>query len=182
MEGEVANLYGNSPFEVLGVSPGADAAAVRAAYRVKVKECHPDQFTDEEKSREAQEELIRLNLAYEEALKLLSRQRVGFNLISQDEAKHFAGRLMEQGNPESALRQLHRADARDEEWYILNGKILMELRRYEEAEASFRQAIRSDPNNRSYHALALDATVKQRESKKLNVKLQNWFKDSFGRR
>jgi curved DNA-binding protein CbpA len=182
LEGEVANLYGNSPFEVLGVSPGADAAAVRAAYRVKVKECHPDQFTDEEKSREAQEELIRLNLAYEEALKLLSRQRVGFNLISQEEAKHFAGRLMEQGNPESALRQLHRADARDEEWYILNGKILMELRRYEEAEASFRQAIRSDPNNRSYHALALDATVKQRESKKLNVKLQNWFKDSFGRR
>lgn len=182
MEGEVANLYGNSPFEVLGVSPGADAAAVRAAYRVKVKECHPDQFTDEEKSREAQEELIRLNLAYEEALKILSQQRVGFNLISQEEAKHFATRLMEQGNLESALRQLHRADAQDEEWYILNGRILMGLRRYEEAEASFRQALRFDPGNRQYHAFALDAAVQQRESKKLNVKLQNWFKDSFGRR
>ena len=56
------------------------------------------------------------------------------------------------------------------------------LRRYEEAEASFRKALRFDPGNRQYHAFALDAAVQQRESKKLNVKLQNWFKDSFGRR
>ncbi|MBE5779009.1 MAG: tetratricopeptide repeat protein [Clostridiales bacterium] len=178
----MANLYGHSPFEVLGVGPGADAEAVRSAYRLRVKECHPDQFSDEEKRSKAQEELIRLNLAYEEALKILSQHKVGFNMISQEEAKHFAQRLLDQGNLESALRQLNRADAQDEGWFILNGKILMGLRRYEEAEISFRRAIRHSPDNREYRSLALDAAIAQRESKKLNVKLQNWFKDSFGKR
>lgn len=171
-----------SPFEILGVHPGADEAKVRAAYRQKVKECHPDQFPDGEQRSRAQQELIALNLAYEEALRILSQHRVGFNLISQEEAKHFAQRLMEQGNLESALRQLNRADTQDEEWYVLSGRILMGLRRYEEAEAAFRKALKTAPDNREYHALALDASVKQRESKKLNVKLQNWFRDSFGKR
>ena len=80
----------------MGVRPGADAAEVRAAYRRKVKECHPDQFTDAQRQKQAQDELIRLNLAYEQALKLASQRRVGFNLIAQEEAKHFALRLMEQ--------------------------------------------------------------------------------------
>ena len=80
---------------MLGVRPGADAAEVRAAYRRKVKECHPDQFTDAQRQKQAQDELIRLNLAYEQALKLASQRRVGFNLIAQEEAKHFALRLMD---------------------------------------------------------------------------------------
>ena len=58
----MANLYGESPFEVLGVGPGADAAAVRSAYRRKVKECHPDQFPEGEERKAAQEELIRREL------------------------------------------------------------------------------------------------------------------------
>lgn len=178
----MAKLYGESPFEVLGIHSSADAASVRAAYRSKVKECHPDQFSDAEERKAAQEELIRLNLAYEEALKILSQHRVGFNLISQEEAKHFAQRLMDQGNLESALRQLNRADAQDEGWYILNGKILMGLRHYEEAERSFRQALKTNPNSREYHSLALDAAIAARDSKKLNVKIQNWFKDSFSKR
>lgn len=152
---------------------------MRAAYRRKVKECHPDQFEDAERQKTAQEELIRLNLAYEEALKIASRQRVGFNLISQEEAKHFALRLMEQGSLESALRQLHRADTRDDGWYELNGKILMGLRRYEEAHQSYREAIRMDPENRQYRAGALDAVVAQRNSKKVNVVIHNWLQDAF---
>ncbi|MDD3334765.1 MAG: DnaJ domain-containing protein [Eubacteriales bacterium] len=164
---------------MLGLKSGADTQTVRAAYRRKVKECHPDQFEDAERQKTAQEELIRLNLAYEEALKIASRQRVGFNLISQEEAKHFALRLMEQGSLESALRQLHRADTRDDGWYELNGKILMGLRRYEEAHQSYREAIRMDPENRQYRAGALDAVVAQRNSKKVNVVIHNWLQDAF---
>lgn len=167
---------------MLGVRPGADAAEVRAAYRRKVKECHPDQFTDAQRQKQAQDELIRLNLAYEQALKQSSQRRVGFNLIAQEEAKHFALRLMEQGNLESALRQLLRADTRDDGWYALQGKILMGLHRYDEAHQSYREAIKLDPDNREYRAGALDAVVAGRNSKKLNVKIQNWFKDSFGKR
>ena len=144
---------------MLGVRPGADAAEVRAAYRRKVKECHPDQFTDAQRQKQAQDELIRLNLAYEQALKQASQRRVGFNLIAQEEAKHFALRLMEQGNLESALRQLLRADTRDDGWYALQGKILMGLHRYDEAHQSYREAIKLDPDNREYRAGALDAVV-----------------------
>ena len=59
---------------MLGVRPGADAAEVRAAYRRKVKECHPDQFTDAQRQKQAQDELIRLNLAYEQALTQSARE------------------------------------------------------------------------------------------------------------
>ncbi|MEG0902186.1 MAG: J domain-containing protein, partial [Clostridia bacterium] len=69
----MASLYEQKSFEVLGLTPSADAQAVRAAYRQKVKACHPDQFTEPEKQRLAQEQLIQLNLAYEEALKIASQ-------------------------------------------------------------------------------------------------------------
>lgn len=175
----MASLNESSPFEVLGVKPSADTAAIRAAYRRKVKECHPDQFADGAAQGAAQDALIRLNLAYEEALKIASRHQVGFNLIAQEEAKHFAQRLVEQGNLESALRQLRRADSKDDGWYELNGKILMGLRRYEEAHQSYRQAVKLDPDNRAYRAGALDAAVALKNSKKLNVRIQNWVKDSL---
>ena len=117
-------MYDSDPFAVLGLRPGADADSVRAAYRRLVKGCHPDQFQDPAQQKAAQEKLIRLNLAYEAALKLSARHTVGFNLISQEEAKHFAQRLVEQGNLESALRQLNRADQKDADWYCLQGSIL----------------------------------------------------------
>jgi len=175
----VASLNDVSPFEILGVKPSADITAVRAAYRQKVKECHPDQFADKERQKTAQDELLRLNLAYEDALKIASRHRVGFNLISQEEAKHFAQRLIDQGNLESALRQLNRADSQDDGWYEMKGRILMGLRRYEEAHQCYREAIKLDPENRVYRAGALDAVVAQKNSKKINVRIQNWVKDSF---
>ena len=130
---------------------------MRAAYRRLVKTCHPDQFQDPQRQKAAQEQLLQLNLAYEAALKLASQHRVGFNLISQEEAKHFAQRLIDQGNLESALRQLARADGKDADWYFLQGKILMGLRQYDTAHQSFREAVRRDPDNHKYREGALDA-------------------------
>ena len=161
---------------MLGLRPGADAQDVRAAYRRLVKECHPDQFQDPAKQKAAQEKLIRLNLAYEAALKLAGRRTVGFNRISQEEAKHFARRLLEQGNPESALRQLGRAESRDADWYCLQGEILMALKQYETAHQSFREAIRRDPENRSYRAGALDAALAMKKNRPLGDKIRDFFK------
>lgn len=130
----------------------------------------------------AQEKLIRLNLAYEEALKIASQHRVGFNLISQEEAKHFAQRLIDQGNLESALRQLGRADSRDDGWYYMQGQILMGLRQYETAHQSFREAVRRDPENRKYREGALDAALCQKKNRPLGEKLHGWVKETLGRR
>ena len=171
-------LYDLNPFELLGLRPGADAQEVRAAYRRLVKTCHPDQFQDPQRQKAAQEQLLQLNLAYEAALKLASQHRVGFNLISQEEAKHFAQRLIDQGNLESALRQLARADGKDADWYFLQGKILMGLRQYDTAHQSFREAVRRDPDNHKYREGALDAALAMKKNRPLSQKLR----DVLGRR
>ena len=172
-------MYGQKPFEVLGLTPSAEAAQVRAAYRQHVKACHPDQYQDPEQQKAAQEKLIQLNLAYEEALKLCSQRRVGFNLISQEEAKHFAARLVEQGNLESALRQLNRADARDADWYYMQGNILMGMRQYKTAHQSYREAVRRDPDNNQYRTGALDAAIATKKSTQLGFRIQTWVQDTF---
>lgn len=167
------------PFRVLGLKVGASSDEVRAAYRRMVKSCHPDQFQDVAQQKEAQEKLIRLNLAYETALKLAHRHTVGFNQISQEEAKHFAQRLVEQGNLESALRQLGRADSRDADWYYLQGQILMKLHQYETAHQSYREAVRRDPDNRKYREGALDAALAMKKNRPIGEKLHDWMKKGF---
>ena len=173
---EVVSLFEPSPFELLGIKPGASAEEVRAAYRRMVKGCHPDQFQDPVQQRAAQEKLIQLNLAYESALKFASRRTVGFNLISQEEAKHFALRLIEQGNLESALRQLGRADSKDAEWYFIQGNILMALKQYETAHQSYREAVRRDPENRQFREGALDAALAMKKNRPLGEKVRSWLK------
>ena len=178
----MVGLYDKKVFEVLGLNASADAQAVRNAYRQKVKDCHPDQYQDASIQKAAQEKLIELNLAYEEALKIASQQRVGFNLISQEEAKHFAIRLMEQGNLESALRQLNRADSKDDGWYYLQGNILMAMRQYETAHQSYREAVRMEPENRRYREGALDAALATKRSKQLGKRVEGWVRDTFGKK
>ncbi len=176
----VSLLYDKKPFEVLGLTPSADVSQVRAAYRKRVKACHPDQYQDPEQQKTAQETLIELNLAYEEALKHCSQRHVGFNLISQEEAKHFAARLIDQGNLESALRQLNRADSKDAEWYYIQGNILMGMRQYLTAHQSYREAVRRDPTSNRYRAGALDAAVALKRSRDPFVRLITWVGDLFG--
>ena len=169
-------MYDSRAFEMLGLKGGATAQDVRAAYRRLVKTCHPDQFQDAEEQKLAQEKLIQLNLAYEEALKMVERRTVGFNLISMEEAKHFAQRLIDQGNLESALRQLLRAESRDADWYQLQGEVLMQLKQYESAHESYREAVKREPNNIEYRRGALDAAVALRKSQTLVGKLKNFLK------
>ena len=173
----VSLLYEKKPFEVLGLTPSAEASQVRVAYRKRVKACHPDQYQDPEQQKAAQEQLIELNLAYEEALKLCSQRRVGFNLISQEEAKHFAARLVEQGNLESALRQINRADSKDAEWYFMQGNILMGMRQYKTAHQSYREAVRFDPDNNQYRRGALDAALAMKKSQQLGFRVLTWVQD-----
>ncbi len=166
-----------SAFELLGLKSDADAQQVRSAYRAKVKSCHPDQFTDVEEQKKAQEQLIALNLAYEEALRIASEKRVGFNLISQEEAKRFAIKLMEQGNLESALRQLCRAESKDSFWFYLQGQILMGMRQYETAHQSYREAVRREPENLRFRQGALDAALAMKRNKQITYRVAGWLKD-----
>ena len=54
-----------NPYLVLGIGSGADAAAVKRAYYEAVKRCHPDKYAGTPNYEAAQEELKRVNLAYD---------------------------------------------------------------------------------------------------------------------
>ena len=167
----------SNPFEVLGLHGSADADEIRAAYRALVKKCHPDQFLDAEEQRAAQEKLLALNLAYEEALKLAAPKRTSTytHTLPSADAKHLAQKMLGQKNPESALRQLLRAESRDDEWYYIQGNILMAMGQYESAHSSYREAVKRDPENNVYRQGALDAALAMKQSSTLQGRLKKFF-------
>ena len=168
-----------SPFEVLGLRAWADPDEIRAAYRARVKLCHPDMVRDPEKKKAALEELTRLNLAYEEALRLATpRQQAAYTQeLPRGEAVILAEKMMARGKPESALRQLMRAESRDASWYYTQGKALMAMEQYHSAHQSFREAIRRSPDNNVYRAGALDAAMAEKREKTVPGRVHKFLRD-----
>lgn len=168
-----------TPFEELGLRAWADPDEIRAAYRSLVKQCHPDLIQDPAKKQEAQERMIRLNLAYEEALRIASpRQKAAYTReIPKEEAVQLAERHLQKNRPESALRELMRAETRDPVWHYTYGRILMQMEHYHEAEMAFRVAIRQDPENREFRAGALDAAVAAKKEKTLSGKTRKLIRN-----
>ncbi len=168
-----------TPFEELGLRAWADPDEIRSAYRSLVKQCHPDMVRDPAKKQEAQERMIRLNLAYEEALRLAApRQRAAYTQeIPREDAVLLAERMLLKDRPENALRQLLRAETRDAVWYYTQGKILMRMEQYHSAHQSFREAVRRDPENNTYRSGALDAAVAEKKAKTLAGKMQKLIRN-----
>ena len=154
---------------MLGLNAGASADDVRNAYRRLVKTCHPDKFLDADERKAAQEKMIALNLAYEEALKLTASRRsaaTNYNReLTVDEALALADKMLRRDSPESALRQLMRTKARSGAWYAMQGRVLMALEQYESAHQSYREAVRWEPHNNAFRAGALDAAVALKKSR-----------------
>ena len=169
----------NNPFEVLGLKGWAEPDEIRTAYRTLVKQCHPDMIQDPRQKEEAQERMVRLNLAYEEALRLASPrgQTPAGPEVSIAEVVLMAERALARDNPESALRQLMRCDKRDGDWYYMQGKVLMAMEQYESAHQSFREAVRRSPENNVYRSGALAAVVAQREAETIHGKVKKVFKN-----
>ena len=157
-----------NPFEVLGLNAGANADDVRNAYRRMVKTCHPDKFLDADERKAAQEKMIALNLAYEEALKLTASRRsaaTNYNReLTEEEAIALADKMLRRDSPESALRQLMRTKTRTGSWFAMQGRVLMALEQYESAHQSYREAVRREPNNNVFRQGALDAAVALKKS------------------
>lgn len=169
----------DNPFEVLGLQAWADPDEIRSAYRSKAKQCHPDQFQDPERKKAAQDEMIRLNLAYEQAIKLATpRQHAAYEQeIPKEEAVRLAKRMLERNSTESALRQLDRSDSRDAAWYFTRGQVYMVLEQFEDAHKAFRQAIDMNPDSNVYRAADLDAVVALRKAGTLGGKIDKFFRD-----
>ena len=169
----------SSPFEVLGLRAWAEPEEIRSAYRSLVKQCHPDMVQDPKQKQARQERMIQLNLAYEEALRLASpRQHAAYHQeISKEDAVLLAEKMLSRGSPESALRQLMRAESKDAAWYYAQGKVLMAMEQYDSAHQSFREAVRRCPENNEYHAGALEAAVALREQKTVHGQVKRFFRN-----
>ena len=167
----------NRPFDVLGLEPTASAEEVRAAYRRLVKQCHPDKFVDARARQRAEEKMIALNLAYEEAYQLASSRRINTysDILPMDDALQLADKMLRQHSPESALRHLMRSETRDARWYAMQGRILLHMEQYDSAHQSYREAIRLDPDNNAFRQGALDAAVAMKQSKTFRGRLQRLF-------
>ena len=163
---------------MLGLKGWADQEEIRTAYRALVKQCHPDMITDPAQKEEAQQRMVALNLAYEEALRL-ANPKAQFSVGPQPtaaEAILMAERSLARDNPEAALRQLLKSEQRDGDWYYMQGKVLMALEQYESAHQSFREAVRRCPDNNVYRSGALAAVVAQREAATIPGKLKKVFR------
>ena len=167
-----------TPFEELGIRAWAGPDEIRAAYRAQVKLCHPDTVRDPAEKEAAQQRMIQLNLAYEEALRLASpRQRPAYvQELPKEEALALADKMLSKGHPEAALRQLMRSESRDGSWHSAYGRILMSMEKYHEAHLAFREAVRLDPGNNGYRSLALDAAVAEKKAKTLSGRARKWLR------
>lgn len=168
-----------NPFCTLGVDRNAGPDEVRAAYHQRVKQCHPDQMRDAASQQIAQEKLVALNLAYAEAMRVASQKKR--TSVGIRDAKQAAKRLLDQGKIDSALRMLARAPQRDAEWFDLQGSILLKMGQAEAAHASFRTAVRLEPENNRHRELALSAGVQMRKQKTLRGRMSGWARGIVGK-
>ena len=165
-----------NPFETLGLTPDADQTAVHEAYRKLAKVFHPDQFEQgSEQQQAAQEKMTAINVAYEEAMSLSSKRPSCSVRVTAEAAESMAERMLEAGSFESALLQLCRAENKDGRWFYLQGKALMGLKQYSSAHQSFREAVRFEPENRSFRQGALDAAVEMKKHNRISYKVADWF-------
>jgi tetratricopeptide (TPR) repeat protein len=168
----------STPFEELGLRAWADPDEIRAAYRAQVIKCHPDMVRDPAQKEAAQQRMIRLNLAYEEALRLASPRKTAAFVqeLSREDAIQLAERMLAKGNPEGALRQLMRAESKDAQWHYTHGRTLMAMEYFREAQMAFREAVKLKPDNNQYRAGALEAAVAEKKAGTLQGRIHHFVK------
>ena len=162
-------------FETLGLPETALEEDIRKAYHALAKTCHPDLFTDQADQAAAQEKMVRLNLAYKEALTRCVKNRSSHYVVqSPEKAMAMAQSYFERKQYDRALVQLSHIEEKTAPWYALQGNILMGMGQYQSALQSFKVCTRMDPENRDYHEATLRAAVAVRKHQQIHYRIADW--------
>lgn len=162
------------PYETLGIAPCASAAEVKTAYRTLARKWHPDRFPEGTERIEAEQCMVRLNQAYEDALKCCASARPAAAASEadtrppreQEELLSDVRSLMALGQLDRARRALLRSKGRGAEWNYLFGAILMRMGDYEKASVYFGISSRMSPESAQYRAALRSAqTLRDRNRK-----------------
>ncbi len=164
----------SDPYRVLGVSPNATDADVKAAYHKLAKKYHPDNYADSPLADLASEKMKEINEAYDEIVKQRKGRTSSPPYGSYGTGSYSTGtgnsdymdvrELIMQGRIVDAEQILDGvpSDRRNAEWYFLKGNILYRRGWLEEAFADFTRACQMDPTNAEYRAAYTQATNQRR--------------------
>lgn len=155
----MADAYG-----ILGVTPGATPQEIKTAYRSMARKWHPDRFPEGTERAAAEERMIQLNRAYEDAMKHAGAAGSSARAAAADDSAHSellsdVRSLMALGQLDNARKALMRADGRSAEWNYLFGAILMRMGDYEKATVYFGVSTRMRPDSAQYRAALRSAEV-----------------------
>ncbi|BAU43135.1 tetratricopeptide repeat protein [Leptolyngbya sp. O-77] len=180
----MADIYAD--YERLNLKIGASIAEVKAAYRTLAKRWHPDQFSDLEQKKQAEEELKKINDAYQKIKAFLAE-----NPSSQTEPNSPPGDRPNSASTtnhspsesSSAQTRIYTSGASAAEAFYQAGAELTKAGKYEEAIAHFSSAIKLNPNYAeayrhrgfvySLMGLELGAESDLRKAKELGLTSQN---------
>lgn len=142
------------PYKVLGVSPAASDAEIKAAYREMAKKYHPDNYSDNPLNDLAEEKMAEINAAFDEIMDM--RRGGNAEMGGGNSSPGFAQvrYLIRSGNITEAERLLDQTaeSLRGAEWYFLKGSVAYSRGWFNDAYNFFSRACQLDPSNKEYSA------------------------------
>lgn len=152
-----------NPYEILGVSEGADEETVKKAYRELVKKYHPDKYVNNPLADLAAEKMKEINKAYDIIMNKggtngnAGRGQGGtYRRDSESAGTSFrtVREYIAQSRIQEAMAMLNNLP-RTAEWYYLSGVLRLRVGWYDQGISFLRTAVQMDPNNAEYRS-ALD--------------------------